>query len=84
MARSHHRKKHKKHVQQFRHNYEDLNEVSKSKTSAKWVFSILGAVLGFAIGYFATSGNIIWMLVLMAVGGVAGYLLGRSIDAKDK
>ncbi len=82
MARSHHRKKHKQHVQQFRHAFDDQNIVSKSKAPAKWVIGILGAVLGFAIGYFASAGNIVWMLAAMAAGGLGGYFIGRKIDTE--
>ena len=83
MARSHHRKKHKQHLQQFKHSSETNTTVSKSKTSATWVFGIAGAILGFAVSYFATGGDIIWMAAGLLVGSVGGYLIGKKIDGKQ-
>lgn len=80
MARSHHRKKHKAHVQQFRHSHDTSVSASKGKTKAISVFTIVGAALGFAIGYFATQGTMLWLIVGLLLGGAGGYLLGRRID----
>lgn len=80
MARSHHRKKHKAHVQQFRHSHDTSVSSQKAKGKAISVFTIVGAVLGFAIGYFATQGTMLWLVVGLLAGGGAGYLLGRRID----
>ncbi len=82
MARSHHRKKHKQHVQQFKQSHEIVADPRKSKSSATWVFGIAGAIVGFAISYFATSGSYVWTGVGLVAGGVAGYLIGRNIDGK--
>lgn len=84
MARSHHRKKHKQHLQQFRqsHDTKVSKAVSKAKASATWIFTIAGVVLGFAVSYFATSGSLLWMAVGTVAGGAAGYLIGRKIDGE--
>jgi VIT1/CCC1 family predicted Fe2+/Mn2+ transporter len=80
MARSHHRKKHKQHLQQFKQNHETVADKSKGKTSATWVFGIAGAFIGFAVSYFASSGTIIWCAVGLIAGSAAGYFTGRRID----
>lgn len=82
MARSHHRKKHKQHLQQFRQSH-DTNvskAASKTKASATWIFGIAGLALGFAIGYFATSGSGLWMAAGSLAGAAAGYFIGKKID----
>lgn len=81
MARSHHRKKHKQHLQQFKHSQETVADTPRSKSSATWVFGIAGAILGFAVSYFA-SGAIVWVIVGLAAGTAAGYLIGRKIDSQ--
>lgn len=78
MARPHHRKKHKEHLRQFQHRGDMKTIDAKSHGSS--VFAIVGAVVGLAVLYFATQSNIVWALVGAAGGGVAGYLLGKSID----
>jgi tetrahydromethanopterin S-methyltransferase subunit C len=81
MARSHHRKKHKEHLRQFRHSQEGLSTTSPSaRTKASVVMGIAGAVLGFAVAYFATNGSIPWIIGGLVVGAVGGYYLGKTID----
>ncbi|HEX7845996.1 MAG TPA: glycine zipper domain-containing protein, partial [Chitinophagaceae bacterium] len=82
MARPHHRKKHKQHLQQFKHRGDASAETAKSKGSS--VFAVGGAVFGFAIGYIISSGSVLWMIIGLIVGGAAGYFLGERIDKKDK
>ena len=79
MARSHHRKKHKQHLQQFKHSQVTTADTPKSKSSATWVFGIAGAILGFAVSYFA-SGALLWVAAGLIAGTAAGYLIGRRID----
>jgi uncharacterized membrane protein YfcA len=81
MARSHHRKKHKQHLQQFKHSRETAADSPKSKSSATWVFGIAGTILGFAISYFA-SGEILWLVAGLIAGATAGYFIGRRIDSQ--
>ena len=82
MARSHHRKKHKQHLQQFKQSHDSSVSASAAKNTAKavWVFGIAGVIVGFAIGYFATSGSLLWMAAGLVAGGGIGYLIGRKID----
>ena len=80
MARSHHRKKHKEHLRQFKQSQEMTQK--KSKGRATPTFVIAGLVAGFAIGYFASPGNMIWMGAGLVAGGILGYLIGRKIDKK--
>ena len=82
MARPHHRKKHKEHLRQFQHRGDMKTEVAKS--SGGNVFAIVGAVVGLAVLYFATQGNLIWGLVGAVLGGGVGYLFGKSIDKGSK
>lgn len=82
MARSHHRKKHKAHLRQFKHSQESAPEKAKGKAAR--VFALVGAVLGFAITYFVTEGAIAWMMAGLVVVGAAGYFWGRKIDAEKK
>lgn len=82
MARSHHRKKHKQHLQQFKHRGERGATQIVGKSSA--VFIIGGAVFGFLIGYMASSGDTTWMIGGLLLGGIGGYLLGKKIDNDRK
>jgi hypothetical protein len=79
MARSHHRKKHKQHVQQFKHKGDFA--VSKTKGKASYTFLIIGIIVGALIGYFASSGSPGWVGIGLAIGGVSGYFIGARIDA---
>lgn len=81
MARTHHRKKHKSHVRNFKQEKEGsgLLEPKKSRSSGKLVFAIGGAVAAFVISYFATDSNL-WMGVITLIGAGLGYLLGNNID----
>ncbi len=78
MARSHHRKKHKQHVQQFKHRGDFT--VSKAKGKASYTFLIIGIIVGFLIGYFASNGAAAWMGIGLAAGGAAGYFIGKKVD----
>lgn len=77
MARSHHRKKHKAHLRQYQQSKETRRPRAKSKPSN--TFGIVGAVAGFAIGYFATQGNWIWVIIAAIAGYGIGYLFGKNI-----
>ena len=81
MARSHHRKKHKEHLRLFK-DKQDVNYTSvKSKTKASSIFAIAGALVGFAVSYFATQGSVIWVAAATIAGIVAGYFIGKKIDS---
>ncbi len=81
MARSHHRKKHKQHLKQFKSTQENaLSGVSPSnRVSGTWMFGIVGLVVGLALGYFA-SGSVLWLVVGGVAGTAAGYVIGKRID----
>jgi hypothetical protein len=79
MARSHHRKKHREHVRQFR-NTQEITRSAKTKGHASGVFAFAGAVAGLLIGYFAGSGSLIWAVAGLIIAGIAGYLIGLRID----
>ena len=79
MARSHHRKKHKQHVQQFKHRG-DFAE-TKTKGKASYTFLIIGVIIGFLIGYLASNGIAGWMGIGLLAGGALGYFIGYRIDA---
>ena len=79
MARSHHRKKHKEHLRQFKHSQETTaSATGKNKTTG--IFTLIGAATGFAVGYFATQGAILWICIGTLAGGAAGFYIGRKID----
>lgn len=83
MARSHHRKKHKEHLRQFKHSH-DTAISSKVKGKAAGVFTFGGVVVGLATGFFASNGAIIWIVAGVAAGGLAGYFIGRRIDGDNR
>ncbi len=84
MARPHHRKKHRTHVRQFRKSHDTKVNSPKNSTKAISVFTIAGALTGFAIGYFATQGTMLWVILGLLAGGAAGYLIGKRIDKEDE
>jgi len=79
MARSHHRKKHKEHLRQFKNKGETISSTPKSKASG--IFAVGGAIIGLAVTYFATQGSLLWMLIGAIAGGIGGYLIGRKVDS---
>lgn len=79
MARSHHRKKHKEQLRHFKHKEETIFSTPKSKAAN--IFALMGAIVGLAVGYFATDGTILWVVIGVAIGGIAGYLVGRKVDS---
>ena len=82
MARSHHRKKHKEHLRQFKHKGDTVSSTPKSKASG--IFTIAGAIIGLAVSYFGSQGSILWIVIGVVVGGTAGYFVGRKIDSDSK
>lgn len=79
MARPHHRKKHKQHVQQFKHRGDFV--ATKTSGKASYTFLVVGLIVGSLVGYFASSGAIGWTVIGLAIGGAAGYFAGNRIDA---
>jgi hypothetical protein len=84
MARPHHRKKHKEHLRQFQQRAAGKTGESKEKASAATVFAVTGAVVGIAVLFFATGGDYIWAIGGGVIGGVIGYLVGKSWDKAPK
>lgn len=84
MARSHHRKKHKQHVKQFKQSHDTgtAAAAAKTKVSGTWVFTIAGLALGLAVGFFA-SGTVLWIAVGAIAGTALGYYIGSRVD-RDK
>ncbi|HUM97757.1 MAG TPA: hypothetical protein PK275_07855 [Chitinophagaceae bacterium] len=81
MARSHHRKKHKTHLQSFKHSHDtSVSQATKNKSSAKIVFALGGAVAGFVASYFAADGSTLWMTIATLAGAVSGYYIGKKVD----
>ena len=79
MPRSHHRKKHKEHLRQYQHTNDGTSAKGK-KGKVTGTFAIVGAILGIAIGYFATDGVMLWVAFGAVAGGLAGYLAGHYFD----
>ncbi len=81
MARPHHRKKHKEHLRQFKHDHDGAASSSSAKGKTTGLFSIIGAATGFGISYFAAGPSALWLAVGAAAGAVAGYYIGKRIDS---
>ena len=79
MARSHHRKKHKEHLRQYQKTTEGVTSTRRAKVTG--TFIAIGIILGIAIGYFSTGGELPWVIGVAVVGGVAGWFAGRYFDA---
>jgi hypothetical protein len=79
MARSHHRKKHREHLRNFKQSHEGTASV-KAKGKASGVFTFGGVAVGLLLGYLASNGSLVWAAAGLVIGGTAGYLLGRRID----
>ena len=84
MARPHHRKGHKEHLKQFQNRTAGSTGESKAKAKASSVFAVGGAVVGFAIFYFATQGDFVWAFGGAVAGLVIGFLIGKNIDRAAK
>lgn len=82
MARSHHRKKHKEHLRQFKHDHESANSSSPTKGKVTTIFTFIGAAVGFAVSFFAAGGSVIWIAGGLVAGAAAGYYTGRKIDSE--
>jgi ABC-type dipeptide/oligopeptide/nickel transport system permease subunit len=80
MARSHHRKKHKSHLKQFKQSHDNSVTTSGKKGKVTATFTLLGAATGFGIAYFATAGNMTGIIIGLIVGAVTGYFIGHRID----
>jgi hypothetical protein len=80
MARSHHRKKHREHLRNFKQSHEGTASV-KAKGKASGVFTFGGVAVGLLLGYLASNGSLVWTVAGLVIGGTAGYFLGRRIDA---
>lgn len=79
MARSHHRKKHKAHLRQYRNTNEELDVISR-KTSVTGTITVIGGIVGAAVGYFTTDGVMTWIIAGGIAGLAAGFFIGRYID----
>lgn len=80
MPTPHHRKKHKLHQQKYQHHEHQPGRVpgKKKRKAANWMGAI-GALLGFAITYFAGTG-LIWIVIATIAGLILGYTFGNSMD----
>jgi ABC-type dipeptide/oligopeptide/nickel transport system permease subunit len=79
MARSHHRKKHREHVKQFRQSH-DTAAPAGSNGKAVTIVMIIGALTGFAVAFFASGGVLLWMTLGLLLGAAGGYFAGKRID----
>ncbi len=78
MPKTHHRKAHKQHLQNFKHHAQDAAGGQKQKSVL--VLAIIGAVVGLAIGYMSSAGQLLWMLAGAVIFGGVGYLIGKKVD----
>ncbi|MGH2552905.1 MAG: hypothetical protein ACRDEB_04270 [Chitinophagaceae bacterium] len=82
MARSHHRKKHKQQLQQFKQSRVMTTDSARNKVAARWAFGIAGAILGFAIIFFATGSSLLWGTIGLIPCAIAAYFVGKKIEVK--
>jgi uncharacterized protein YcfJ len=82
MANTHHRKKHKEHLRQYQHSHDGASSKGK-KGKVSGTIAVIGAILGIAIGYFATDGALIWVAFGAIAGGLAGYLVGHYFEKEE-
>ena len=54
----------------------------RSKVSG--TFTVIGIILGIAIGYFASGGSPAWIAGVAVAGGIGGYFMGRYFDKDTK
>jgi hypothetical protein len=79
MANTHHRKTHKQHLQNFKqHGDGAAGKAAKQKSTS--VLTIIGAVVGLAIGYMSSSGSLLWMGVGAVIFACLGYIIGKKVD----
>lgn len=83
MARSHHRKKHKSHVKQFRQAHDSTAGTRTRKGKVTPAFTIIGGIVGAAVGFFAAGGDLILIVLGFLAGAIGGYFVGRHLD-RDK
>ena len=84
MANPHHRKKHKEHVKQFRHQHQGgSSHTSSSRKSSALFFAVIGALVGLLIAVFAVNSAPVWLAVLIAAGFTGGYFIGKSLEKEN-
>ena len=78
MARSRHRHKHGHHPAHANH----PNTAARQQTrrSAVGIMVVFIAILGLGVAFISVGTDIVWMITGAAIGAVAGYLIGRSMD----
>lgn len=84
MANPHHRPKHKDYVhhkhqaQQHQHHVQSASV--KTNKKAALPLAIVGAVAGLLVAYIANKESIAVLFIGLAIGAVAGYFFGKSMD----
>lgn len=53
---------------------------AKQRTKGRIVLAILFAVFGLLVGFFASSGNYIALVVGALAGAVIGYIVGKNME----
>jgi Flp pilus assembly protein TadB len=79
MARTHHRKAHKQHLQNFKQHGDNTSGRSAKQKSVT-VLTVIGTVVGVAIGYMSAAGQLLWMGVGAIIFGAVGYIIGKKMD----
>ena len=80
MPTSHHRKKHKEHLRQFRQTSDVNSPSAKGKGNTGAICTFIGAAFGLAVGYFG-GGSIYLIIAGIVIGGIAGFYIGKQIDS---
>ena len=81
MPASHHRKKHKEHLRQFRHTSNVTSSSRKSNAkNATALFTFIGAAFGLAVGFFGGTSFSITIAAIF-IGSIAGYFIGKKINS---
>lgn len=63
------------------HHFQKPSDVpAKQRAKGHTLLSILFAVFGLIIAFFAAGDNMIVLIIAAAVGAVVGYMVGRTME----
>ena len=80
MARTHHRRKHKQHLEQFKHRQDATASAPHSRATT--VFAVVGLIAGLFTSYFIFDGALLPVIAIAIIAAVLGYYIGKSVDGR--
>ena len=80
MPTSHHRREHKSHIRNYHKEHVSNKETSNrsNKGRSSLLFVIIGAITGLGLSFFASEGNMYWVLIGTLAGSIGGYFLEKK------